>query len=398
MFASTRSFVALIAVFALGVGAGVGGLSYFSKQPRERRGEQAMPAATSYRVSARGRLEPAGGILELAAPGPDVVKKLHIAENAEVTPGKELAVLASYDIRKIEHDTAKTQVREAEERLKQTLAHLNAQLKETDARIRQLEVQGPLDVQMQEARIQLLDRQRTHAETLLARMRKAGSYAQQELDQQELFRLQAEQEASAARSALTKINEANSASLEAVRVQRRSGEIGILRAQSEVPLESLRKTVDLAAERMKLAIIRSPIAGRVLKVLASEGEMVGVQPIVQLAETREMSVMAEVYETDVKSVRDWVRSGKPVEAEVELRFLGPSGSSKFRGKVTQVGRMVMKNTAFTVDPRQDVDRRVVEVRIRLDDAFHAEAAEFVNMTVDVTIFDPDAPNAAAGEK
>ena len=52
--------------------------------------------------------------------------------------------------------------------------------------------------------------------------------------------------------------------------------------------------------------------------------------------------------------------------------------------------LVQKNSAFSLDPRQDVDRRVVEVRIRLDPQFQREAAEFINMQVDVTIRDPKA--------
>ncbi len=97
-----------------------------------------------------------------------------------------------------------------------------------------------------------------------------------------------------------------------------------------------------------------------------------------------------MYETDVKAVRDWVRGGKTVDADVEIRFPG-SGATKFHGQVIAIADLVAKNSSFSVDPRQDVDRRVVEVRIRLDSQFQKEAAEYINMQVDVTIKDPKAP-------
>ena len=86
---------------------------------------------------------------------------------------------------------------------------------------------------------------------------------------------------------------------------------------------------------------------------------------------------------------DWARNNPRVDADVEIRFPG-AAATKFHGQVVRVGDMVVKNTTFSVDPRQDVDRRVIEVRIRLEPEFQKEAAEYVNMQVDVTILDPRA--------
>ena len=133
-------------------------------------------------------------------------------------------------------------------------------------------------------------------------------------------------------------------------------------------MASLKKSLELSGERLWQTVIRSPVGGKVLKVLAREGELVGAAPVFQVADTSSMVAIAEVYETDVKAVRDWFRSGKRVEAEVEIRFPG-GGATKFRGQVTQVADLVAKNTAAALDPRQEVDRRVVEVRIKLDPEF-----------------------------
>src|SRR5258706_8127675 len=119
--------------------------------------------------------------------------------------GEERAVLRSPKRRKIGRDLADAQIKEAEDRRQKSVAHLAASRKETDAQIRQLEKQGPLDVQIQEAKIQVLQRQLASAADLVGRMRRAGSYPQQEIDQQELLRVQAEQELAGAKAVLAKI-------------------------------------------------------------------------------------------------------------------------------------------------------------------------------------------------
>jgi HlyD family secretion protein len=335
-------------------------------------------------------LEPEGGVINLAAPGPDILQTILVRDGTAVEKNQELAILRSRKLRQIERDLADAQLKEAEDRREKSVAHLSASRKETDAQIRQLEKQGPLDVQIQEAKIQVLQRQSTSAADLVARMRRAGSYPQQEIDQQELLRVQAEQELAGAKAALTKIKEASAASVEAAQAKRDVTEADMRRAESDIPLASLKKSLELAGEHLEQTAVRSPVKGKVLKVLAREGELVGTQPVFQVADTSSMVAVAEVYETDVKAVRDWVRNNPRVDADVEIRFPGAS-ATKFRGQVISVGDIVGKNSTFSVDPRQDVDRRVVEVRIRLNPEFQKEAAEYINMQVDVTIVDPKAP-------
>ncbi len=72
----------------------------------------------------------------------------------------------------------------------------------------------------------------------------------------------------------------------------------------------------------------------------------------------------------------------------------PGRGARFRGRVVSIGSLVQKNSIFSTDPRQDVDRRVVEVRIELDEQFNKAAAEYINMQADVTIYDPKSPPPA----
>lgn len=389
-----RNVISLALVFALGLGGGAAAVYFFVHPSRETlRADTAGPRAVGGRVAARGRLEPEGGVINLAASSPDILKKIKVHDGQDVAENQELAILGSHDLRQIEKEMAETQFKEAEDRRKKTRDHLTAQQKESDARIRQLETQGAIDIRLQESKINALERQSAAAESLMVRMKAARSYPQQELDQQELARAQVEQELNAARAVLAKLKEANTVNLEVARAQRQSAALGIDRAEAEAPLGSLAKGAQLAAEKVALTVIRSPVRGKVIKVIGREGEMVATQPVFQVADISKMVAVAEVYETDVPAVREWFRSGKQVTAEIELRL--PGGGAKFRGRVVSVGTLVQKNSIFSTDPRQDVDRRVVEVRVQLDDEFNKPAAEYLNMQVDVTILDPNATPPAS---
>jgi len=383
----TRNVVSLALTFVVGLGGGAALVYFFVKPSHDTvRSDAGGPRAVGGRVAARDRVEPAGGVINLAAPSPDVLKRIEVKDGQDVAENQQLAVLGSHDLREIEAEMAQMQFKEAENRRKKTLEHLTAQQKESDAKVRQLETQGAIDIKLQESKISVLERQSAAAETLLVRMKNARSYPQQELDQQELARAQAEQELQSARAVLAKLKDANAVNLEVAKAQRESSVAGIARAEAETPLGSLKEGVKLAGEKLELTVIRSPVKGKVLKVMAHEGEMVGTQPVFQVADTSKMVTVAEVYETDVPAVREWVAAGKRVIADVELRL--PGGGKKFRGQVASVGTLVQKNSIFSTDPRQDVDRRVVEVRIKLDDQFNAPAAEYINMQADVTIYDP----------
>jgi HlyD family secretion protein len=387
-FSGPRNLVPLAIGLIVGLGGGAALVYFFVKPSHEStRSDTGGPRAVGGRVAARGRIEPEGGVINLAAPSPDILKKIEVKDGQDIAENQELAVLASHDLRQIETELAMMQLKEAEDRRKKTLEHLTAQQKETDAKVRQLETQGAIDIKLQESKISVLERQSSSAETLLVRMKAARSYPQQELDQQELMRAQAEQELNSARAILAKLKDANAVNLEVARAQRESSAAGIARAEAETPLGSLKEGVKLSGEKLALTIIRSPLKGTVLKAMAHEGEMVGSQPVFQVADTSKMVAVAEVYETDVPAVREWFRSGKPVIADVELKL--PGNSQRLRGRVVSVGTLVAKNSIFSTDPRQDVDRRVVEVRIKLDDEFNKPAAEYINMQADVTIFDPN---------
>jgi len=59
---------------------------------------------------------------------------------------------------------------------------------------------------------------------------------------------------------------------------------------------------NLAEARLRRTIIRAPRAGRILRILTYPGEAIS-DGILQMGDTRQMYVVAEVYETDVGLVK-----------------------------------------------------------------------------------------------
>jgi HlyD family secretion protein len=90
-----------------------------------------------------------------------------------------------------------------------------------------------------------------------------------------------------------------------------------------------------------------------------------------------------VYESDVERLASWVRSG-PVKAEVK----NPALPRPLPGHVKSeqdISRMIARNQVFAMGPREDADRRVVEVTVHLDPSVSAEAGRFVGLQVTVTL-------------
>lgn len=101
-----------------------------------------------------------------------------------------------------------------------------------------------------------------------------------------------------------------------------------------------------------------------------------------MGNTQQMVVIAEVYETDVSRVRVGQRAV----------ITSPALSGRqLHGTVQRIGSMIARNKVFDLDPTADVERRVVEVTIRLDAS--EPAARLIQLQVRVAI----SPEAADGE-
>lgn len=134
--------------------------------------------------------------------------------------------------------------------------------------------------------------------------------------------------------------------------------------------EVLTRQIDLARVALAEAEVHAPSPGLVLDLIAHPGE-VSSGPVLSLGDVSAMVAKAEVYQSDVPRLA----VGDPAEVSVQGRTIA--------GKVARIGRFVGRNGLRDLDPRALQDLHVVEVTITLDSA--TEAADYVNMQVDVTL-------------
>lgn len=154
-----------------------------------------------------------------------------------------------------------------------------------------------------------------------------------------------------------------------------SGNVGAIsrREDTEATVRAGRAALDAARAELELALVRAPIAGRVLEVHARAGERVGPDGVVELGRTDEMFAVAEVYETDIGRVRTGQRAV----------VTSPALATPQQGSVERIGLKIGRLDAIGADPIAKTDARVVEVEIRLDEP--KAVAHLTNLQVEIEI-------------
>jgi HlyD family secretion protein len=128
-----------------------------------------------------------------------------------------------------------------------------------------------------------------------------------------------------------------------------------------------------AQAELARAVVRAPVDGMVVKVIAHAGEQVGPAGILELAETGLMYAVAEVYETDIARIRPGQQA---IVRSAALR-------EPLLGVVERLGMKVGRLDTLGTDPAARSDARVVEVWISLADP--ARAAGLTDLEVEVEI-------------
>jgi HlyD family secretion protein len=337
----------------------------------------ATPLATS--VGALGRLEPAGGVIRVAGPPGERLGELLVAEGERVVAGQVLARLESYSERLAEREYAAAQLQEARARLEAETRFGQAQIEEARTRLSRLDEPQQLQIRSQEAVVERIRAELADAEANLARFQalwQEGAISQQELDQKALVVRQRQEDLQAAEATLNQLRLARERDLRNAQAQVQAAEAALRRAQAQVQLQSLARNLELAEARLERTLIRAPRAGQVLKIHTRPGEVIAAnQGILELGNTDQMMVVAEVYETDILRVRPGQR------ATISNRVLPET----LQGRVERVGLQIGKKDVLNTDPAADVDARVVEVYIRLDPESSARVAGLTNLQVNVAI-------------
>lgn len=333
------------------------------------------------RVTALGRLEPHGGVLAIAGPPGARIARIELREGQDVRRGETLVVLEGRAELLAEKAHLEAQVREAQDRLDAERRYVDVLTDEAKLERRQVEELEPREIQARRTKLDLLRASLKNSTANLNRLEglpRQAVVSQQEYDQARLL-VQRDQEAlESARILLDQLEEEHEFHRERVALEARKAEAGSIRLQRAIPIESLRAGVELVDAKLEQLAIKAPRDGQVLKLMAHPGEATGVRPLLQLGDVATMDVVAEVYETDRKRVRQGQR------AEVTSPAL-PEGTPILHGVVERIGWSIAKNDVLGLDPAADAYARVVEVRIRLDPDDGRAVAHLTNLQVDVTI-------------
>jgi HlyD family secretion protein len=123
------------------------------------------------------------------------------------------------------------------------------------------------------------------------------------------------------------------------------------------------------------SVVRSPTDGEVLDIHTQVGEVVSSDGIVEIGQTRQMQIVAEVYQSDINKVRVGQR----------VRVTSDSFSGELAGTVERIGSQVRRQEVVNTDPSANIDARVIEVHVNLDDASSRKAAKLTNLQVQVVL-------------
>ena len=330
-------------------------------------------------VAALGRLEPRGEVIRVSGPTGDRIGLLEVRRGTWVETGDILAYLESHAERMAERDLAASQLAEAESRLIAQVELSQAEIIEASTRLQQIEQPATFAIEGQQATVRQLEVELAVEQEDLERFQALfaeGAISEQELDRQQSTVSQRQESLSNARSALVRLETARDTDMLNAQAQLRAAEANLELSRIQVAVDSARRNLALAEARLERTIIRAPQAGRILQVYTRAGEAISEsEGILDLGDTNQMFVVAEVYETDVTLVQ----KGQP--ATIVSR--NGAFAQELTGQVAEVGWQIFKNDVLDDDPAANADSRVVEVKIRLDDS--ERVAGLTNLQVDVRI-------------
>lgn len=376
----------LIGLAALAAGlAGGFFLAGRVNKPEAKPEPQSGPTGAD-RVTALGRLQPAGGVVPVYGPPGDRIAKLYPVQVGKQLPaGAPVAELASRKDRLLEVQVARTQLAEATAARDAAKRAGEKKIAAAEAELNQAKANKVSDLAALDAKLKAVELQARTAAKQVERL-KGLNTAAEDLERVELLRAQADAELSATQATRDKTRVTYEETEKAAQARIAAARAELDEALARAPIKSSEEKVQLAEQLADLTTIKAPVPGTVLKVTGREGQPTGTEPILQLADLTQMTAVAEVYESDVERLAGWVRGG-PVRAEVTNPALPKPLTGAVRSEA-DITRMIARNQVFAMGPREDADRRVVEVAVHLDPDSTAAAGRFVGLQVTVAFAPP----------
>lgn len=332
-------------------------------QPQDTGVEQ---KAVPRRVSALGRIEPQGMIRRITSPASlsnDRVERVLVKEGERVLEGQELAYLSSKSTRQASLNLAEQRVELSRSKLDNIKAGPGQDAIATQkATVKSLEMQKQT---LEQTLRRQIEQARSRASTADIEAKRYEQLFQNNAIS-ELDRNRYRKSAETANARLNELQEQSSGSqarldAEITAAKSRVAELQNVRPedinQARQALLKAEAVRDRAQEELNETITRSPEKGQILQIFARAGERIGSQGILEMADTDNMIVTAEVYQTDLDLLK--VGQGATVTAP-GLR----DGSVK--ATLTKILPQVQRQATFSNTPGENLDQRVFNVRLKLD--------------------------------
>ncbi len=326
------------------------------------------PAVTvPRRISALGRLEPETKIRKVAVSSSlsgDRIQEILVEENQTVRKGQPLAILNSYG-------TLKAALEEAEG----NVSVARSQLAQVQAGAKQGEIQAQ-EYKVESLKNRLAGEKLAQDQTVKTketRLREARVEARRYTELytsgavSELERDRYQARAETAQSELAQAVETRSGTLNTLRAEIASAQQTLEKIKEIRPVDitaaesELRKAIaarDKARQEFSYATVTAPQNGRILKLIARPGDKIGDDGLLEMADTSQMIVNAEVYQTDMPGIF------KGQKATIS--------ADGFKGSITatvyQINAQVQRQSIFAGEPGENMDQRVFEVKLRIDPA------------------------------
>lgn len=379
--------IALAVIAALAAG-GAGGYMIASRANTPSAASSEQATAKPDRVTALARLQPEGGVVPIYGPPGDRIAKLfQVAPGSVLKEGDPVAELDSAKDRLQEVQVARTQLAEATAARDAARRAGDQKILAAKAELNQAQANKASDLAAVDAKIEYLKLGASTAQAGVKRLDKLRTggvkVAEEDYEKAKLLAAQAEAELKATEAVRKKTETTYEEGEKAAKAKVAAAEAELAEALARAPIESSKDKLKLAEQLSARTTLRAPISGTILSVTGREGQPTGLEPILQMADLTKMTAIAEVYESDVERLAAWVRAG-PVKAEVKNPAL-PRPLAGIVKSDQDISRMIAKNQVFAMGPREDADRRVVQVTVHLDPAGAAEAGRFVGLQVTVTL-------------
>ena len=410
----------MLAATAIPLGIVIYGVSHFGQLGKTSVTESKPIVPVPQAVTALGRLEPETEIIKLSAPlalDGDRILELLVKEGDTVKVGQVIAILQSRNQLKNAVIQSTKQVEVAKAKLAQIKAGAKlGEIQEQSAIVERIKAQYTGDRQAQEeniarisaqwegdriaqtATINKLTAELKNAESEYQRYEKLfseGAISNSVIDSKRLNVETAKQTLSESQAILNRINTTANKQLAEAKValnridntsnkqiretQAKLNSIAEVRpvdvqlAQTEI--ESAIANLNRAKTELEAAYIRAPMTGQIIKIHTRVGEKIGDQGIADFAQTNKMMAVAEVYQTDISKVK--------LGQKAIITSQGFPG--KLQGTVQQIGLQVNRQNVFSDQPGENLDSRIVEVKIRLTPEDSKKVSSLTNLQVQTAI-------------